>query len=172
MVEFAGDNLVLTSVKTVDVKQIIEWSRLSRESFFMLHSLLPLASEDIIIEMNTPNQFYLMVKEIKTQKSQGLVKISNLNSPGGICSLGFTMRPSNNNIKLMQEALELLLERAFSKHKARRVYVDLFPDEKESKELLTRLLFIKEGRLKDHLYTKNKYHDLELFALDKTEYYK
>ncbi len=172
MVEFAGDNLLLTSVKTSDVQQIIEWSRAYRESFFLLRSFLPLASEEIIIELNTANQFYLIVRELKTEKACGLVKISNLNSPSGLCHLSFTMRPAENNLKLMQEALEIILDRAFSKHKARRIYVDLFPEEKESKELLTRLLFVKEGVLKEHFYTKNKFLDIELFALDKAEYYK
>jgi len=72
----------------------------------------------------------------------------------------------------MQEALEVVLSRVFEKQKISKLYLHCLTHENELKIVLNKLLFKKEGELKEHLFWNNNYHNVEIFALHKEDYYR
>lgn len=171
MVAITGDNVILDSLKTSDVLQVIEWSKNSPESFFLLNSILPITSEDLILELNSTNRLLYVLKDKKGNKI-GLIRVYNINTATKRASIDFTMRPSQNNTKIIQEALEIVLQRLFEKQNITKIYNHCLKQENELKIVLTKLLFKKEGDFKEHFFWNNAYHDVEIFALAKEDYYK
>lgn len=170
MAELAGNNIVLESVKTTNVKQIIDWSIDSNDSYFRLNSVLPISSEDLILELNASTRNLFVVKDSKNNNI-GLIKSYNINTITRRALLSFTMQPSNNNTKLMQEATEIIIDRLFTKQNMTKIYTHTLQHEKEMKSVLAKLLFKKEGSLKEHLYMNNKYYNMDIFGLTKEDYY-
>lgn len=171
MVELAGEYVKLDNLKTSDVRQLIEWSKNTRDSFFLLNSVLPVTGEDLVLELNAADHFLFIVQDNKNNKL-GAVKAFNLNSVSKRGNIAFTMQPSNNNTKLMQDALEVVLARIFEKQAITKFYLHCLSHENELKLVLAKLLFKKEGHLREHYYWNNNYHDVEIFALNKEDYFR
>lgn len=171
MVEISGEQVILDNLKTSDVRDVLEWSKNSRDSFFLFNSVLPITSEDLILDLNAQDRFLYLVRDKKNNKI-GLVKVFNINSLTKRASISFTMLPSRNNTKLMQESLEIVLERLFEKQSSTKIYTHCLKSELELKMVLEKLMFKKEGVFKEHFFWHNSYHDVEIFALNKEDYYK
>ncbi len=171
MTELAGNTVSLTNFKTSDVLQSIAWSISSPESFFLLNSVLPLTSEDLVLELNTPDRDLYLINDKKGAR-QGLLRIYNINKINKRALLALTLLPSGNNAKILQEAGELAIEKLFSKDGITKIYAHALSYEQEYKLILNKLLFKKEGTLKEHFYFDNKYLDVEIFGLAKEDYFK
>jgi RimJ/RimL family protein N-acetyltransferase len=132
---------------------------------------LPITSEELVLELNASGRFLFVVRDKKNNKI-GAVRAFNLSATAKRGSIAFTMQPSNNNAKLMQEALEIVLVRLFEKQEITKLYLHCLEHEAELKVILAKLLFKKEGQLREHFFWNGKYHDVEIFALSKEDYYR
>jgi len=132
---------------------------------------LPLTSEDLLLLLNSKTTQLFIIRD-RRENRIGLIKAYNINTLSKRANLAFTMLPSGNNTKLMQEAAEIVLERLFSKTGITKVYLQCLNRELEYKVVLTKLLFKKEGELKEHLFRQGKYYNLEIFGLSKEDYYR
>ena len=99
MPEITGDNVSLESLKPRDIAQVIQWSTKTRDSYFLMHSILPVNSEDIAMELGSPSVQLFMIRD-RQDKPSGLIKTYGISILAGRGMLSFTLQPSNNNTKL------------------------------------------------------------------------
>lgn len=163
-------NVYLDSVKPQDIAQIRAWSIKTKDSFFLNGSTLMASTDDLAILISSLNhQFYMIYN--KTQPL-GVLLFSNIHNTRHIADVSLTMQPSQNNTKLMKEALETALNNLFNKSSTEKIYCYCLTHEQELKKVLMDCLFKKEGQFKDQLFFNNKYHDQEIWGLSKKDYYK
>lgn len=169
MVEIVGEHIHLESIRPSDIPQIIHWSAKTRDSYFLLQSILPISSDDILLALaDATQQIYKIMKDATPL---GLIKMYHLTPGAKRAHIACTMYPSNNNKKLMQEACELLCDVLFTKQNLHKIYCQTLPYETDYKSLLTSIHFQKEGAYKEHLFLNNTYYDLEIFGLTRERYY-
>ena len=69
----------------------------------------------------------------------------------------------------MTEALQAILQFGFEKMILRFVAAEVMLDNIASRNLLKKLGFSSQGVLKQHVFCKGQYHDLEQFVLTRTD---
>jgi diamine N-acetyltransferase len=73
--------------------------------------------------------------------------------------------PANRRGGVATRASRLLLAYAFRELNLRRVYLRVFAENARAIELYTRLGFVEEGRLREHVYKDGSYRDVVLMAV-------
>lgn len=68
------------------------------------------------------------------------------------------------------ETMKLIFDYAFLQLNLHRIYTDCLPDHYFAPHSLYALGFIKEGTFKDAIYKNGKYHDVDNYALMRSDY--
>ncbi|MDR1998023.1 MAG: GNAT family N-acetyltransferase [Candidatus Margulisbacteria bacterium] len=166
-----GSKTYLEPVKPQNLAQIRGWSIKTRDSFFLNKTTLMVSTDDLAILTSSLNHQFYMLYAANNNTPLGVLLFSNIHNPRHIAEVSLTMQPSQNNTKLLRDALETGLNNLFTKGLAEKIYCHCLPHEEELKKVLLDCRFKKEGQLKEHLFFNNKYHDQEIFGLPKKDYY-
>lgn len=84
--------------------------------------------------------------------------------------IGYCFNPEYWRKGYASEASKALLKLAFEEFKVHRVYATCRPGNIGSANVLSKIGMKKEGHLREHLWTKGKFHDSYLFSILENEY--
>jgi ribosomal-protein-alanine N-acetyltransferase len=105
--------------------------------------------------------------ELKEQPGPlfGNIVLQNIRKGHYRAEVGYSMLPDYFGKGLMNEALQKVLEYGFQTMKLHSVEAILDPGNDESRKLLERNGFVKEGHFKEDYYYKGKFYDSFLYSL-------
>lgn len=84
--------------------------------------------------------------------------------------IGYSFRPEYWRQGYATEASQALLAQGFNQFGLHRIYATCRPDNIGSAKVLEKIGMTKEGFLREHLWSKNKYHSSFLFSILEHEY--
>ncbi|GGH27602.1 GNAT family N-acetyltransferase [Paenibacillus segetis] len=113
----------------------------------------------------TDFEFAVILKETNQLIGGCGIYIKELNA-----EIGYCFNPDYWGNGYASEASKALLRLAFEKFKVHRVYATCRPGNIGSAKVLSKIGMKKEGHLREHLWTKGKFHDSYLFSILENEY--
>lgn len=102
----------------------------------------------------------------------GTVGLNNLNVRAKKSEIGYELHPDYWHKGIMQEAIQAVLHYAFVELDLVRMGAVTFPDNRASIQLLRKMGFIEEGRLRSYLFQGGQSYDALIFSLLKPEWVK
>ncbi|MDL4843117.1 GNAT family N-acetyltransferase [Aquibacillus rhizosphaerae] len=100
----------------------------------------------------------------------GTIGLNNLNAWSKKTEVGYELHPDFWNRGLTSEAMKEVLRYSFEELNLFRVGAVTFPDNTASINLLKKIGFMEEGRLRGYLYQNYQSHDALIFSLLKKEW--
>lgn len=85
-------------------------------------------------------------------------------------NIGYDLKPEYWNLGYMTEALNEILNFGFNQLAINRIEAEVMQENENSERLLYKLNFKKEGVLRQWMFWNEKYYDMSMFALLRTEY--
>lgn len=86
--------------------------------------------------------------------------------------IGYDLQSKYWGKAIMSEVLEAMIQFGFKKLNLNRIEAEVMQGNTRSEKLLTKLEFQKEGVLKDWMYWNDRYYDITMFSLIKSDYQK
>jgi ribosomal-protein-alanine N-acetyltransferase len=109
----------------------------------------------------------IILKE--NQEFIGTIGLNNLNLAGKKAEIGYEIHPTYWRSGITTEANKVVLAYSFEQLGLFRIGAVTFPDNNASSNLLKKLGFKEEGRLRGYLYQNNQSNDALVFSLLRTE---
>ena len=97
----------------------------------------------------------------------GMIDLFDFNPQHYRVGLGILILPKYQNLGYSSEALELIIDYAFSYLNVHQIYANITPDNFKSIALFEKFNFKKSGIKKDWIYTNNTFKDEILYQLIK-----
>ena len=110
----------------------------------------------------------IILKE--TEEFIGTLGLNNLNLWSKKAEVGYELHPAHWKKGMTTEAVKEVLRYAFEELELYRMGAVTYPENEPSIQLLVRLGFVKEGRLRGYLYQRNQSHDAYIFSLLRPEW--
>ncbi|MTW86579.1 GNAT family N-acetyltransferase [Virgibacillus dakarensis] len=107
-----------------------------------------------------------------TQEFIGTVGLNNLNIKGKKAEIGFELHPSYWQKGYVTEAINEVLGYSFIDLELYRIGAVTFPDNTASNNLLKKIGFVFEGKLRGYLYQNKQSHDALICSMLNTEWKK
>ena len=87
-------------------------------------------------------------------------------------NIGYDLQTEYWNKGIMTETLEAVLDFGFNRLEINRIEAEVMQGNENSERLLNKLNFMKEGVLRQWMFWNDKYYDMSMFSLLKTDYEK
>ncbi|ANU26983.1 GNAT family N-acetyltransferase [Planococcus versutus] len=168
--------LTLTKVEESDAPRFFDiMSRDSVTEYYGMDSLTDpeeaveiIRSFEAVLIANRGMRWAIRLKE--NNEFIGTIGLNNLNVKAKKAEVGYELHPDYWHQYYTQEANQAVLNYAFSELDLHRIGAVTFPENTASNQLLEKLGFILEGRLRGYLHQRNQSHDAYIFSLLKTEW--
>lgn len=100
----------------------------------------------------------------------GLVNLDGLDWPNGHTEVGIALTEGDlRGQGLASEALSLLIRYAFEELGLHRIWARIIEDNQRSIRLFTKLGFLEEGRMRQHVRRRGQFRDMLIFGLVQAE---
>ncbi|TWT06368.1 GNAT family N-acetyltransferase [Planococcus sp. CPCC 101016] len=173
---FETERLHLNNVEEEDMTAFFDiMSREEVISYYGMDALVhPEEAVEIIRSFHTNFNFKRgmrwAIRSKETNEFIGTIGLNNLNLRAKKAEIGYELHPDYWRQGLMQEAIIAVLRYAFAELDLYRIGAVTFPENTSSNQLLEKLGFTLEGRLRGYLYQRNHSYDAFVFSLLKTEW--
>lgn len=107
--------------------------------------------------------YYLAIIEKSSGQLVGFARIGLMRHAAG--ELGYAMRKDRWHGGLTTEAARLMLDFAYSGLELHRVQAACGPENIASQALLEKLGFVREGQIRDHVFTNGAWRDSILYSI-------
>lgn len=114
------------------------------------------------LDIYQAKQLRLMIVEINSQKSVGMIDLFDFNPQHKRAGIGIVLHREATGKGYASEALALLIAYGFDTLKLHQLYASMTPDNQASIRLFEKFSFAKVGVKKDWIVTKSGFKD-ELF---------
>lgn len=109
--------------------------------------------------------------EIKEDKKViGTCGFHNWNKKYSKCEVGYELNKAYHRNGYMEEALEGVIQYCFRYMDVNRIEAQTYPENEASFKLLEKLGFKREGLLRETAFFRDKFQDLYMYSLLKSEY--
>ncbi|MBV8656977.1 MAG: GNAT family N-acetyltransferase [Burkholderiales bacterium] len=126
--------------------------------------------ERIMARQQAGEMVQFVIESIADDKVIGTCLLFKFDLVSQTAELGYSLSPAYWGRGLMNEALQLFIQCAFDHFDLRRLEAKVDPRNVRSAQVLKRLNFVLEGRLRECVLTKGELVDLEIFGLLKREW--
>ena len=168
-----GKNIILRPLKKSDIDRTIKWrndieiikqAQLIR--FPKTEEMEKLWFENALNDRYNKN-IYFAIDEKKSGEFIGIIQLNDIDWISGICVWGFIIgEKSKRGLGYHIEAPRVLFDYAFNVLNLRKI--SSYPIEFNKATLLMHEMigdFVEEGRLKNHVYFDNEYHDVLILSI-------
>lgn len=169
-VQLAGSRVRLREFRETDVDQahqivgddrVTTWlsfdSRSRDEAAAMVRGIVERAQAD------PRSEYYLAVTSLTSDDVIGFVRLAFAGVQAG--KLGYSIHADHWGHGYATDATATMLEFGFRTLGLHRISAAIGPDNAASIQVVNRLGFHHEGRLRDHVFTNGQWRDSELFSL-------
>jgi RimJ/RimL family protein N-acetyltransferase len=173
-----GKNIIFRPLKKSDQILTQKW----RNDLFIIKQAqlvrFPKTSEiedawfDRVLHDISNKNIYFGIDEISSGEFIGIIQLTNIDWISGTCDWGFIIGEKNKRgLGYGVEAPRLLFDYAFKILNLRKITGYPIVFNKETLRMHEKLgNFIEEGRLKEHVFFDDKYHDVLILSLFKKDY--
>jgi len=176
--KLSTDRLILRQITYKDIDVLYDIYK--REDVMIYFGIFPVKKKDQIenmirqyeISFHQKNsiRWGLFLKE--TEELIGSCGFHNWNKGFSRAEIGYELHPNYWNKGLMSEALREILRFGYYEMALNRIEALVYPENKNSNNLLEKLGFKNEGMLKEYAYFRNKYQDLNIYSLLRKDFFK
>jgi diamine N-acetyltransferase len=174
MATLHGKNITLRALEPQDLDFL--FSTENNESFWEISStqtpyskyVLKKYIENAHQDIYEAKQFRFVITNIQDIPI-GMIDLFDFNPQHKRVGVGILVLPKYQNKKVGSEALELLIDYAFSYLHIHQLYANITSDNIKSIHLFEQFNFKKTGLKKDWIFTQNQFKDEILFQLIKNE---
>lgn len=162
-----GERIQLRKVEEEDLDLIVKW-RNDPEILRWLFSYLPLSHPkqkkwyEKYVEDDTQEIFVI---EMKEKTPVGTVGLSNIDHRNQKAELGILIDKNWQKKGIGKEALELLIDLAWSEMNMRKIKALVFEENEAAIKLYKSCGFVEEGVLKKEAYKDGEFKDVVVMAL-------
>jgi RimJ/RimL family protein N-acetyltransferase len=167
-----GEKVILRPVEERDLDLIVRWRNHpnNRRFFFSSIPIYPGGQkkwyEDLMVDQN---RIVFMIDRLEG-KTVGMIAIDNIDWHNRECEGGqLVVDPDERRLGFAEEAAHLLAQYAFEELNMHRAYVVIFPFN-PTIDLVKKMGFKEEGRLREAVYSGGKYHDKVILGMLREEW--
>lgn len=163
----AGAHVELRTVEPEDVPFLHRWSNdpSMRRATGEQSIPLTLAEEEAYYRDAVADETLVLLLVCLDGEPIGSVELREIEREADVVELAYWLVPDARGRQLADEAVELVLEYAFDELGSHRVHAEAFEFNERSAELLDRLGFTEEGRLRENHITEGRRCDTLVFGL-------
>jgi UDP-4-amino-4,6-dideoxy-N-acetyl-beta-L-altrosamine N-acetyltransferase len=126
--------------------------------------------ENILLDQSN-SRIILAIETIIQQKLIGFIYLKNIDWVSRIAWFGIMIGEKKYQGKGMaREAMKILFDYAFARINLRKISLEVGAFNERAIGLYDSLGFKREGRLEQHVFLNNKYHDIILMSIFKKDY--
>ena len=171
-----GENIHLRALEPEDLEFL--YTIENKEAFWEVsHTQTPFSKyvlkqyiENSYLDIYQAKQLRLVIEEKSTKKQVGMIDLFDFNPQHKRAGIGILIHPDFQEKGFASEALQLLVNYAFSFLQLHQIYANITSDNQKSIALFTKHQFKKVGLKKDWTYSQEKFKDELLFQLIKTNF--
>ncbi|MGW7201735.1 GNAT family N-acetyltransferase [Streptomyces chryseus] len=115
--------------------------------------------------------FRLVVEALADRSFAGSVTVGESDSRAGRFKTGIEITPDHRRKGYAVEATELILTYMFAEQRCNKCEVEVYAFNDASLALYRKLGFVEEGRLRQHEFLADGYHDVVLLGITAAEYW-
>ncbi|MPN46286.1 hypothetical protein SDC9_193871 [bioreactor metagenome] len=115
-------------------------------------------------------EYILAVQRNDTGKVIGGIEINNLDLKNSNCIIAIYMHPEYLGRGIGTQAINLLLDLLFDRFSLNKIKLNVFDFNERAIKSYKKAGFVKEGVLRQELFTMNKYHDIIMMSILKQEW--
>ncbi len=175
LTQLRGQQIILRQLKTTDAlsikknvtKKIIHYTSL-QHPYTVSNALDFIKQANQKIIQKTALELGIELK--KTGQIIGVIGLIKIDLKHKNGELGYWLGENYWGQGIGQEAVRLILNYAFNKLKLHRIYAKVIPSNLASIKLLRKSGFKYEGRLRQALFRRRRWHDLLLFSILNKEF--
>jgi RimJ/RimL family protein N-acetyltransferase len=165
---FIGKEIYLRSAVAEDMANYQHWFLLSEPQSMSCHPMPILTPAEAVEkykkkEKSENDQRFIIVR-IKDNQPLGIISFFNMNSLNRSAELGIIIDPDERKNGYAVEALKLLISYLFKFRNLNKVYAETADYNSSSIRLLESVGFKLDGRLRNHHYFNDEYHDKLIYS--------
>jgi RimJ/RimL family protein N-acetyltransferase len=174
MVLLKGERVYLRPLETDDMKDFFHWiNNPEAVGEFDTFGITEWSEvEKIFKEPKGANEFTILIIEKNKEKSKVGLAVHYLSHPiMRNIEIGFQIwDPKERNKGYATEAVKLLVEYLFLTKNIQRVQATTHVLNKPAQHVLEKCGFVKEGQLREALFTNGEFHDVYIYGLTRKEW--
>ena len=167
-----GNKTIIRAMNLDDIELLLKWKE-DPEISFLLGRELPISIENQKIwyeKTINDNKKRKFIIETENGKIIGLIGIMNIDLKNRHCECGITIGEKEYWGKgLAKEALNVLIKFLFVEWNMNRIYAKINDYNEKSINLFQSLGFQVDGKMKDFIFTENKFYDLIILSLKRRD---
>jgi RimJ/RimL family protein N-acetyltransferase len=171
-----GQTVRLRGVEPTDAETFFQWnldSEMGRNLDFLWppisQALVRKQVEEQAIKLAEGDDFQWIIED-RTRLAVGAMNTHDCNRRNGTFSYGINIAPDQQRKGYASAAIQLVLKYYFEELRYQKVHVNVASHNQASITLHERLGFVKEGVLRQMIYTGGLYFDVLCYGLTKAEW--
>lgn len=164
-----GKEIYLRPAVAEDMANYQHWFLHSEPQSMSSHPIPILTPEESIERYKkkekSENEQRFVIVRVKDNQPLGIISFFNLNSLNRSAELGILIDPDERNNGYATEAMKLLITYLFKFRNLNKVYAETADFNSESIRLLESVGFKLDGRLRNHHYFNDEFHDKLNYSL-------
>ena len=165
-----GEKSIIRAVNLEDIKYLLDW-REDPEISFLLGRDLPISFEnqkrwyEKTFNDDSKKKFII---ETKDKKIIGMIGIMNIDFKNRHCECGITIGDKEYwGEGFAVDSLNIIIKFLLEEWNMNRIYTRIYEYNEKSLNLFKSLGFVFDGKLKDFIFTDNKFYDMFILSLKK-----
>ena len=166
-----GNKILLRAIEPEDLEFLFQIE--NNESFWEIsHTQTPFSKyvlkqylENAHLDIYEAKQLRLVIVDSKTKTQVGMIDLFDFNPQHNRAGVGILINTAQQQKGCASEALDLLVNYAFSHLNLHQLYANITSDNQKSLSLFKKHQFIEIGKKKDWILSNGKYKDEILFQL-------
>lgn len=169
-----GERVILRALEREDLSKMCKW-RNDPEARRFTFSYLPISmrEEEVWFEryLKQEKNKVFIIETKEERESIGYLLISRIDHKDQNAEIGIHIDEKEYQAQgLGKDAMRTLLRFLFSEMNLNRVYLYVHDYNERAINFYEKMGFIKEGRLRDAVFTEGEFHDILLFSILRKEF--
>lgn len=173
-----AEKIILRPMRRDDIKKTIEWRNDFDLRYLAMYHPFPVTEEleeewiDGILKDKKNKTITFAIEEKDTNNFIGYIQLKEINWINRNCYFGIIIGDKDSQGKgYGKEALKLVIDYAFNILNLLKVTLEVIEINERAINLYKSFGFVIEGKLKNHFFWNNEYHDVLIMSIFKNNSY-